>query len=418
MNSMFQRCSHYTLCEIAGVPYLLPFGQPVADHQRGLKLNASGVLLWRLLAKAHTFDELLDLFAGHYEASGHELPLLKEDLISFLSALYRHGLLRLSAPEKIPDRAAPSAASDSLYMEIGGLTLQLCGPAEAFSDAFAPFLLPAPQTPHQVIQVISGAPLLHRNGTLLVRNEELMVVECPACYLLFFPNSPGLLEVRLAKDGTRVECYCLPPYTEALQDALFHALRLMYLYLAQKHGRMALHSASLLYRDRAWLFSAPSGTGKSTHADLWNRLFGTPLLNGDLNLLAVEDGLPLVYGLPWCGTSGISTTATCTLGGIFLLKRAPEDRVESLPRDQRILLAAHRLISPVWTKAQLLRNLDFMEQLEPHILLCRLHCTKEPGAAVCSRHAADQYMDRGETHQSRSRISSLPKTTHVRSRIS
>lgn len=46
---------------------------------------------------------------------------------------------------------------------------------------------------------------------------------------------------------------------------------------------------------------------------------GTPLLNGDLNLIGEENGQFFVYGIPWCGTSGICTTEKQRLGGIVLL---------------------------------------------------------------------------------------------------
>ena len=71
--------------------------------------------------------------------------------------------------------------------------------------------------------------------------------------------------------------------TEEEQDSLFLAIRPVFLFLAQKKGMFVLHSASLLYLEKAWLFSGPSGMGKSTHTALWKKLFDTPFLNGDLN---------------------------------------------------------------------------------------------------------------------------------------
>lgn len=66
--------------------------------------------------------------------------------------------------------------------------------------------------------------------------------------------------------------------------------------------------------------------GKSTHTALWHELFGTPYLNGDLNLLGFEDGHITVYGIPWCGTSEIFTTEQYELGGIVLLGAGLADR--------------------------------------------------------------------------------------------
>ncbi len=89
-------------------------------------------------------------------------------------------------------------------------------------------------------------------------------------------------------------------------------------YFAALHGKYALHSASNYYQEKAWLYSASSGTGKTTHVKLWEKLYAVQVLNGDLNLLGMEKDEVFVYGIPWCGTSGVYTTKKYPLGGIIL----------------------------------------------------------------------------------------------------
>ena len=119
-----------------------------------------------------------------------------------------------------------------------------------------------------------------------------------------------------------------------LED-LFHALRFAFLILTQQKELYVLHSASFLYRGRAFLVSGSSGTGKSTHSALWHDLYQTPLLNGDLNLLGIRDNIPYAYGLPWCGTSGICTPKDYPLGGIIFLKQAAIDRCSPCSRTKK-----------------------------------------------------------------------------------
>ena len=107
-------------------------------------------------------------------------------------------------------------------------------------------------------------------------------------------------------------------------------------------------------------------------------------------MLGIKNGQPYIYGLPWCGTSKIYTTATCPLGGIVFLKQAPFNRVDSLAPDEQALFLMQRMISPTWTKDLLLKNLAFAETLAPLTKLFRLNCTKDPKAADIMKTAIDQ----------------------------
>ena len=136
--------------------------------------------------------------------------------------------------------------------------------------------------------------------------------------------------------------------------------------------------------------------GKSTHTALWHDLIGTPYLNGDLNLIGIKDGHYQVYGIPWCGTSGIFTTKTYPLGGIILLGRASDDHLETLDDTLKTLRVMQRLISPSWTPEGLERNLDFAAELSREIPIFHLCCTKNPSAVDVVKAAIDK--EEGSRH--------------------
>ncbi len=398
----------FLLKEIAGVPYLLPYGQMIADHRRGLKTNATGVYLWNLLEQGLSLDEVIASAADYYEIPADALPDFKEDITAFLTQLCSYGIME-DAPRTVPNtdtvikrltasrkafagETYNSAPNCQKYISIGGLILSYTGPAEAFPPEFQDFLTETPETLHQEITLHPTLPQEETGGQALLQNFELNILEQEHQYILHFPTAKKHLEIHLSKDGHNAHCYSLPPYTADFHYDFFHALRLVYLFLAQKSGMTALHSASILYKDKLWLFSGHSGMGKSTHTNLWKEHFGTPVINGDLNLLAMENGKPVVHGIPWCGTSGIYDTKTYPLGGIILINRGKENYTEELSTDQKQLLVSQRLISPSWTKEQWENNFEVAKKITEDILVCKLFCTKEKEAAEVMRGRIDHCM--------------------------
>lgn len=130
--------------------------------------------------------------------------------------------------------------------------------------------------------------------------------------------------------------------------------------------------------------------GKSTHTGLWHQLLGTPFLNGDLNLLGIHENRIMVYGIPWCGTSGIYTTKNYELGGIVLLGRDPaRDYLEELSPSDQILRVMQRMISPAWKESQLTKNLSLPKKSQigfPYSLFC----TKNQSAVKVIREEIDR----------------------------
>lgn len=362
---------------------LLPFGQQVADQKKGLFLNETGAFLWECLKDTTDRSQLVRKLAEHYQLEESDFSMLEEDVDLFLGQLTTLDILR--------DDDDSAASLSSIYMNIADLVIRLCGPAELFPKEFSAFACDptAPDEVSQDIHLICQNPA-KQNGTVLLRNRELVVLENADHYVMLFPTLKNIFEAHMTKDGHLVQIYCSFAVTETNLENLFHAIRLFFLFIAQKNGKFALHSASLLYREKAWLFSGHSGMGKSTHTNLWHELFDTPLLNGDLNLLGEENGQFFVYGIPWCGTSGIYTTEKKKLGGIVLLGRdAKDNRFEVMNSTERVLRVMQRMISPSWTDALISCNLAFSEALTDEIPIFYFLCTKNPSAAHKMRQRID-----------------------------
>ena len=147
-----------------------------------------------------------------------------------------------------------------------------------------------------------------------------------------------------------------------------------------------LHSSAVEMDGKAYLFSAHSGVGKSTHTRLWQEIFGdaAQVFNDDKPALRRLDGRWYAYGTPWCGKDGINQNKKVPLAGICFLKRSSENRIRQLTAMealQKILpQTTYRLRKP--ERMDLL--LDHVEKIIREIPVFELENRPEPAAARLS----------------------------------
>ncbi len=107
---------------------------------------------------------------------------------------------------------------------------------------------------------------------------------------------------------------------------------------------LAIHGSALCMDGEAIIFTAPSGTGKSTHARFWREVFGDRvwMINDDKPMIRVEDGRALVCGTPWDGRHRLSRNASAPLRAIVKLERDTENHIGPMNRaDAFQLLMTH-----------------------------------------------------------------------------
>ena len=392
---MLSRQEGYALRKIKGIDYLMPYGQKIADQRKGMVLNETGSFLWHFLEQPKEREEILEAVIQYYEVKKSERSEVETQVSEFIDQLLALGVLK--------DELRPLGESLWGTLGIGNLRVGLYGKKEFFSEKFRPFSEEpsygnmSERTLEQKIEVLYGTAPFRANGKRLLKNRELEVFEMEDLYELYFPTMSEIQSVYITKNAEYVRIYCIPSAyqgTAPMKENLFHAIRHIFLLYAQKNGYYAIHSASILYQGKAWLFSGHSGMGKSTHTALWHKNVETPYLNGDLNLIGKSrDGEGYcIYGIPWCGTSELCTTDEVPLGGIILLGRDRTDHVEELTPFEQVLRVTQRMISPSWTEAMEDKNLEFAEQLTDQIWISHLFCTPEPSAVDVIRTWIDEKM--------------------------
>ena len=146
---------------------------------------------------------------------------------------------------------------------------------------------------------------------------------------------------------------------------------------------MILHSAYMCYDQTAVLFSAPSETGKSTQADLWEKYRGTWTVNGDRSLLIREDDGWKAYGWPVCGSSEICHNKTFPIRAIVMLKQAKENKVYPLKGIQALREVMEQITINTWDREYQMKAMDQIEQLLQEVPIYRLECDISEDAVRC-----------------------------------
>lgn len=131
-----------------------------------------------------------------------------------------------------------------------------------------------------------------------------------------------------------------------------------FLFNLLKFNGMMLHASAVELNGKAYLFSAPSGTGKSTHTRLWQSVFGEKahVFNDDKPALRCVDGVWFAYGTPWCGKDGININMKAPVAGICFLKQGQSNQIRRLNHKE----AVQKIIGQTMRRFKLMENLDLM----------------------------------------------------------
>lgn len=153
-------------------------------------------------------------------------------------------------------------------------------------------------------------------------------------------------------------------------------------------GVLALHGSALCMDGEAIIFTAKSGTGKSTHARLWRETFGDRvwMINDDKPMIRLENGKATVYGTPWDGKHHLSRNASAPLKAIVKIERDTENHIEPMNRaDAFQLLMTHGAVTrrgPMkLSGAVKLRAMALERLLLDAAAFYRLACNMDPDAA-------------------------------------
>ncbi len=245
-----------------------------------------------------------------------------------------------------------------------------------------------PDDSFETSEAFSGPTLFDTRDLKVRRNADGLLI-------VTFPPYPAILRLELGFRHSRVFFNAktlsgLSPRRR--EEDILYPLEMSFFHFIRSEGKAAIHSASILYEGGAYLFSAPSGTGKTTHVNLWREALPeqTKILDGDVAAVGFHEGAPCAWGLPWSGTSGVFLNQRAPLKGVVFLRRGTENRAARLPASQAALHLLARCFSPSWTREMTAANLEICRRLSQQVPCYTLECLPEPSAVTAIRALLDE----------------------------
>ncbi len=147
-------------------------------------------------------------------------------------------------------------------------------------------------------------------------------------------------------------------------------------------GGIMLHSSAVAYKGEAYLFSANSGTGKSTHTSLWLKEFGEDavIINDDKPALRIIDGKIMCCGTPFSGKHDISENRLYPVKGIAFITRGEKNSITPIPPSVSLPLFMEQTVRS-FGMARADRFLSLLSEILTRVPVHSLTCNMDPEAA-------------------------------------
>ena len=148
---------------------------------------------------------------------------------------------------------------------------------------------------------------------------------------------------------------------------------------------LLFHGSAVAVDGTAYLFTAKSGTGKSTHTRLWRALFGerAVMVNDDKPFLRIAADGVLVCGSPWNGKHRLGRNICVPLKAICILERGTENHITKIPAGEALPMLLQQSSRPLDGKL-LPQDLEILDKRSRHSPFFRLRCNMHPEAARIS----------------------------------
>lgn len=160
--------------------------------------------------------------------------------------------------------------------------------------------------------------------------------------------------------------------------------------ILENYDGFFFHSSSLMLDNEAYVFTAVSGTGKSTHTALWRKLFKEQvvMINDDKPIIRKKDGVFYVYGTPWMGKSDIGNNVKAPVKAVYILQRGEKNSAVRVKTGEVFKNILEATVVPTDRK-NMEKLLTLLDEFFSSVPLFRLTCNMDIEAAQIAYNAAN-----------------------------
>ncbi len=289
------------------------------------------------------------------------------------------------------------------FYKIAGIKLKVDCENEYLISRLQPFRNEIDTDYDMSIRIIISDWIDKPNGDLLV-DDQIQYIRKPApdkgFFLVRYDKDQNLVKAVLDTDDKwkNIAIKCLhivwpkdvrfpETFTASWVDYhTFHLTGIAFRYSVLLYDGIVIHSSSLSLDGKGILFTAPSGTGKSTHAGLYEKHFGdrVKVINDDTPVVRFIDDTPYVYGTPWSGSSDKYENLEVPLKAIVVLKQAPKNRIRKLSTIEALPLVMPRVFMPYFDNELMERAYKLLDSLLGKVPIYHLECRPDQEAMEMS----------------------------------
>ena len=162
--------------------------------------------------------------------------------------------------------------------------------------------------------------------------------------------------------------------------------------IAQNSG-FVFHSSYIDVDGKAILFTAPSGTGKSTQAELWRTLRNAEVINGDRSAVRCTNTGSFACGIPFAGSSQICKNRTLPLAAMVYLSQAKETSIRKLRGVEAFRRVWEGVSVNTWDTEDLTAVMDTVSRLVENVPVYYLACTPDESAVLALEDAMNSPLE-------------------------